>query len=202
MIKRVAVYLLALIVVAVAAWYFGVYRPTSEARRSSRDYLKRIDDQEKSLAALGDIRIDPKDLSYSKLIAVLGQPKETVKGPHRSTRDGWACRGEGCAIWAFFLTPDEGSMPVTAPVLALRIAPPGLNPNPHILSVGGVIIGEPIDQLAEIARHKTHSADRSPNRAAWDANWDVIWTAENERITSLYFLNMTELDRAAPNAVD
>jgi len=193
LLKRIALYLPAFLTIALVVTFFLGLLGFGPLRKPSRESVRRVMSRQKALAALGDIRIDPTGLTYGKLTEILHQPGQRDAGSQNLARLKWACGGDDCAIWAsFHLRPSE-ELSAASPAVALYVSDETLS-DPHVVSIGGVFLGEPVDQFLEFCRDAGYAVNGLKKTVTWDKGWNVAWEDRNERIVSIYFLNVSEFE--------
>jgi len=158
-----------------------------------RDFGPRRADelaQRNALWSLGDIDLNPSDLTLAVLQQKLHEPGLKQSGDFNSTRLGWACVKERCAILATFMVRFGQEIPATMTPAGLVISSPSFG-DFHNVEVGGVYLGESDEKLANLDQsHESKSSRRFP-RVRWDRNWDAAWAGVNSKAFILVFSNET-----------
>lgn len=158
-----------------------------------RDFGPRRADelvQRDALLALGDVDLNPSDLTFAGLQQKLHEPGLKQPGDFNSTRLGWACVKERCAILATFFVPFGQEIPATMTPAGLTISSPSFGEF-HNIAVGGVHLGESDEKLAELDQYHKSKSSRRFRRVRWDRNWDVAWVGFNHKVFILVFSNET-----------
>ena len=158
-----------------------------------RDFGPRRADelaQRDALLALGDVNLNPSDLTFAVLQQKLREPGLKQPGDFNSTRLGWACVKERCAILATFFVPFGQEIPATMTPAGLIISSPSFG-DFHNIAVGGVHLGESDEKLAELDQHHKSKSSRRFRRVRWDRNWDAAWAGINSKVFILVFSNET-----------
>jgi len=75
-----------------------------------------LDEQEQTakMSSLGKVDLNPSDLTLAALEQRLNTPSRKLSGAFHTTKLGWICGKERCAIWASFLTPPNQDIPTDA----------------------------------------------------------------------------------------
>jgi hypothetical protein len=172
------------------------YRDAQKRREQARQALQMIrqDIEEKArLASLGDISIDPSGLTLGKLNDILRQPAHKLTSAATSTRLGWACGGELCAVEAAFAIPAGTDVPSSAAPMLLSASGVGFG-KPFQGSIGGIHLGDPVDVVLNVCRQHGYEV-KEPHRISWDKDWEVAWTeSDHHTVSSLFFWNRTILN--------
>jgi hypothetical protein len=146
--------------------------------------------QSDALLALGDVDLNPSDLTFAVLQQKLHQPGLKLPGDFNSTRLGWACVKERCAILATFFVPFGQEIPATMTPAGLIISSPAFR-DFHNITVGGVHLGESDEKLTELDQYHKSRSSRKFRRVRWDGNWDAAWAGVNGKVFTLVFSNET-----------
>jgi len=139
--KHIGVLVLALLGAAAAFSLYAWYRNYSRQARAGDQALSEIRQfisESSSLATLGDINIDPADVTLQKLDKPLQRPSHEILRNSKSAAMGWACGGNLCAVRAFFVAPSSGQVSPTAVPVTLWISQDNLGKT-FVGSIGGII---------------------------------------------------------------
>jgi hypothetical protein len=200
LLKRIAFYLLGLLGVAFLLLAYPLYRENqvrTEHKRKANQLLSQMFAEQNALASLGDIDINPAGLTLAGLNEVLQQPARKVSDARNRTRLGWACGGDNCAIWASFLIErDREILPSATP--AVIVVTDFRLSDPHRISIGGVLLGEPAKNLLKLCQQRGYAPDEGKKMVSWDKDWKIVWTESDGRVSGLIFLNMKLTGRAEP----
>ena len=113
MLKKLGIFiavLLGLAFVVCGYFWYGSWKLRQETLEELGPVL--ADEQEKDeLLALGEVDLNPSDLTLATLEQRLKTPVQKQPGDLNSTRVGWVCGKESCAIWATFLVPVGQDIP-------------------------------------------------------------------------------------------
>jgi hypothetical protein len=146
--------------------------------------------QRNALLALGDVDLNPSDLTLAVLQQKLPEPGLKQPGDFNSTRLGWACVKERCAILATFFVPFGKEIPVTMTPAGLTISSPSFG-DFHNIEVGGVYLGESDEKLADLDQSHQSKCPWRFRVARWDRDWDAAWAGVNSKVFILVFSNQT-----------
>ena len=200
--QKIGLFVLALLAVVslffLLPWYKESRRRDEAARRALGEIRQEIAETS-ALAALGDINIDPADVTLKSLNDVLQRsPHEISDHPKNSKfiRMGWACGGDLCTVTAFFLKPPGGQVPLSAPPVELWIGSASFG-KPFAGSIGGIHLGDSPEKVIDICRQRGYQPRTRVQRISWDKDWEIAWTEMDGKVSSLVFFNMTLLNRAA-----
>lgn len=146
--------------------------------------------QRNALLALGDVDLNPSDLTLAVLQQKLHEPELKQPSDFSSTRLGWACVKERCAIFATFFVPFGQEIPATMTPAGLVISSPSFG-DFHNIAVGGVHLGESDEKLLALDQHHESKSSRKFRRVMWDRNWEAAWAGVNSKAFILIFSNVT-----------
>jgi hypothetical protein len=149
-------------------------------------------EQKNQLLALGDVDLNPPDLTFAVLEQKLHKPGLKLSGDFNTTRLGWACGNERCAIWVTFLVPFGQDIPPDAKPAGLIIRSPSLSDYRNI-RFREIYLGESDQRLAEVSRDKRSTSRELYHRISWDKDWTVAWGGMNGRVYALVFSNDIKL---------
>jgi hypothetical protein len=158
-----------------------------------RDFGPRQADelaQRNALLALGDVDLNPSNLNFAVLLQKLNEPGWKHSGDFNSTRLGWACVNERCAILATFFVPFGQEIPATMTPAGITISSPSFG-DFHNIKVGEVYLGESDEQLANLDQYHRPRPPRKFRVVSWDRDWDAAWTGFNHKVHILVFSNQT-----------
>jgi hypothetical protein len=113
--------ILAAVAVVGAYWYKDELKRNEKSRQALQTASQEIEEKDR-LASLGDLSIDLSGLTLGKLNDVLQQPNHRLDSRGSSTRVGWACGGELCALVAAFAIPAGKDLPLSAIPIQLAIS--------------------------------------------------------------------------------
>ncbi len=146
--------------------------------------------QRNALLALGDVDLNPSNLTFAVLQQKLHEPGWKHSGDFNSTRLGWACVNERCAILATFFVPFAQEIPAAMAPAGLTINSPSFG-DFHNIEVGGVYLGESDKKLADLDQSHESKSSRRFRRVRWDQDWDAAWAGVNHKVFILVFSNET-----------
>lgn len=146
--------------------------------------------QKNALLALGDVDLNPTDLTFTVLRQKLREPELKQPGDFDSTRLGWACVKKRCAILATFFVPFGQEIPPSTSPAGLIMSSPSFG-DFHNIAVGGVHLGESDEKLVELDQYHRFKSSRKFHTVKWDRDWDVAWAGFNRKASILIFSNVT-----------
>ena len=144
------------------------------------------------MASLGDLSIDLSGLTLGKVNDVLQQPNHRLDSRGSSTRVGWACGGELCALVAAFAIPAGKDLPLSALPIQLAISTIGFG-KPFQGSIGGIHLGDSPDTILAVGRKHGYGAIKGNHRLTSDRDWEV-WRTDDCIADLLIFWNMSLLN--------
>ncbi len=146
--------------------------------------------QRNALLALGDVDLNPSDLTLAVLQRKLHESGLKQPADFNSTRFGWACVKERCAIFATFFVPFGQEIPATVTPAGLVISSPWFG-DFHNIAVGGVHLGESDEKLVELDQYHESKSSRRFHRVSWDRDWEAAWAGDDGKAFILIFSNVT-----------
>jgi len=173
-------------------WYRNYRRQVQEGKQALNE-LHQFIAESSSLATLGDINIDPADVTLKKLNEVLQRPPHEISARPKNSKSvaiGWACGGDLCTVRAFFLAPNGGQVSPSAVPITLWISQDNLWKS-FVGSIVGIHLGDATKKLLAICAKNGYKQQNGADRISWNKDWDVRWIAKDDKITSLFFFNMT-----------
>lgn len=201
MLKRIVIDLLVVTVSAflVVGSVFGYFwlkdRPERvKLRAQTEEFMREEEAIYDGLDALGDIDLQLNQLTLAKLEQRFHQPGLIQAGSDHTTRMGWACGKERCALWFSFLVPMGQEVPQNASPAAIWVSEGGS----HNVVIGGVRIKEPVEEMKEYCKAKGFGTEVGPNRITCDKDWMLIWFEIRDRVTFLSFVNQKQLAARHP----
>lgn len=185
--------ILCAILLGIGVLYLGYNWLENQSWKAElqRDFGPRRADelaQRNALLALGDVDLNPSNLTFAVLQQKLHEPGWKHPGDFNSTRLGWACVKERCAILAIFFVPFGQEIPPTMAPAGLTISSPSFG-DFHNIAVGGLYLGESDEQLANL--DQSHQSSRKFRVVRWDRDWDAAWAGFNHKAYVLVFSNQT-----------
>jgi hypothetical protein len=185
-------------------WYRNYRRQVQEGEQALNE-LHQFIAESSSLATLGDINIDPTDVTLKKLNQVLQRPPHAISGRPKNSKSigmGWACGGDLCTVEAFFLASSGGQVPPSAVPITLWISNNSGFGKPFPGSIGGIHLGDTSEKLLAICAKNGYKQQNGADRISWNKDWDVRYIAKDDKITSLFFFNMTLMNSAQAKPVE
>src|SRR5260370_28688250 len=136
MLNRLSTYTAVLL--GLAGMIFGYvwfenWKFRQETLKELGPILADEQEQKNESLALRDIDLNPSGLTLGTLEQRLKRAVVKQRGDFNSTRLGWACGKERCAIWATFLVPLGQDIPPNTAPAGLVIKSPALGDFPHII---------------------------------------------------------------------
>jgi hypothetical protein len=86
-------------------------------------------------------------------------------------------------IWASFLVSFGQEIPWSA---ALVVSEP-LFPGSYHLSIGGVHLGDKVEELEKICRKRGYGLQIGYHRVSWNEDWNLVWGEVNGKIGLITF---------------
>jgi hypothetical protein len=192
MLKRIGIYCIAFVgvwLVVSGYYWFRARQVRAEAAKSLESFFAEEIAQKKALELLGDVDLNPSDLGLAKLQEELHQPALKQSGAKNTTRVGWACGAEHCAIWADFLVPFGQEIPPTTTAAGFVVNDPA-HADSHRLAIGGIHIGETVGEMQKFCQQRGYGVSMGTNRMSWNKDWNLIWGADiNGKVGLLVFMN-------------
>ena len=171
------------LVLGVVVLNFGLawLRKPSNAqlRRDAGAVFGGLTIQGRELRALGNVNIEPTNLNLAELKRQLREPTLIKDERLNTTKMGWACAGQICAILAVFQIPIGQKVPENATPSQLMMTSPIFSGLPRI-GIDGVYLGEAMDEVETRFRGKTIDRAYERNRVALEDDWDLIWAGEGQ----------------------
>jgi hypothetical protein len=136
-------------------WYKNYRRQVPEGAQALNE-LHQFIAESSSLVTLGDINIDPADVTLKKLNDVLQRPPHEISARPKNSKSiamGWACGGDLCTVRAFFLAPSDGQVSPSAVPITLWISQDNLGKS-FVGSIGGIHLGDTTEKLFSICEKK------------------------------------------------
>jgi hypothetical protein len=195
--KRLSIYaaiLLGFAFMILGYVQFEKWKFRQEALEELGPILEDEQEQKSELLALGDVDLNPSGLTLATLEQRLGMAVRKQPGDFNSTRLGWVCGKERCAIWATFLVPLGQDIPLNAAPAGLVIKSPALGDFPNI-RIGEIRLGESDQKLVGLWRGGGAGSRKLFRRISWDKDWTAAWTGLDGKVFELVFSNNTILYR-------
>jgi hypothetical protein len=153
-------------------------------------------EQKNELLALGDVDLNPSNLTLATLEQKLKSAVLKRTGDFNSTRLVWACGKERCAIWSTFLVPFGQEIPPNTAPAGLIIKSPALSDFPNI-RIREIRLGESDQKLVELWKGVGAGPRKVFRRISWDKDWSAAWAGLDGKVFELVFANDTLLLRFA-----
>jgi hypothetical protein len=186
-LQRTALSLLVVLGAYAAVWgYFQwkALKVRAELARKLQPLLKEGD----ALGELPDTDLDPKSLSLAELKEKFHDPGQRTDGARNTTKIGWLCGGNSCAVWASFLVPFGQEVPLTTAPVALLVNTPYLQ-LPHHLAIGGIYLCETDEDVKKFCQMHGRELVAGKNRINWDKDWSATWAERDGKISLILFAN-------------
>jgi hypothetical protein len=199
MLKRIAIYCMGFLFICLLI--FGYFwrkerQVRAELTKEVNKFFAEQSARTNGLNSFGDVDLNPPELTLAKLEEKLHQPTLTRPGADNTTRLGWACGGEHCAITAAYLIPFGQEIPPgTAPAVLLIDVPPFGELN-HRFAIGGIQLWENADDMERSMQNQGRGHLIGMNHATWDKDWSFVWSGTDGKISILSFMNDTEIESA------
>src|SRR5215470_19691220 len=193
MIKRSRIYtgiVLGLFLVVFGYTRLEMWKLRRKALKEFAPFMADQEDQKNALLALGHVDLSPSDLNFAGMEQKLGKPARKESGDFNSTRLGWACGKEHCAIWGSFLVPLGQNITPDAVPAGLIINGP-LSGNYSNITAREIRLGDSDEKLVELSKREQYDAHKLYHRASWDKNWELAWGGIDGKVLMLVFVNET-----------
>jgi hypothetical protein len=195
MLKRLRVPFALLLFFALVYGYFQIqsWRIKQKVLGELGPFLADEQQQKSALLALERVDLNPSTLTLATLEQKLKTPVLKKSGDFNSTRLGWACGKERCAIWATFLVPIGQDIPPDTTPAGLIIKSPTLDNYPN-LSIREFHLGDSDQKLVELSKGTVGASSKTLyHRFSWDKDWSAAWSSLDGRVFSFVFANDTLL---------
>ncbi len=146
--------------------------------------------QRNALLALGDVDLNPSDLTLAVLRQKLHEPGLKQPSDFNSTTLGWTCVKERCAIFATFFVPFGQEIPGAMTPAGLVISSPSFGDFRNV-AVGRIHLGESDEKLVELDQYRESKSSRKFRKVRWDRDWEAAWAGVNSKAFILIFSNVT-----------
>lgn len=197
MLRRFATYLailLGLAFVVCGYFWFKSWKLRQETLEELGPILADEQELKNELLGLGDVDLNPSALTLAALEQRLKRPVQKRPGDFNTTRLGWVCRKESCAIWATFLVSVGQDIPPNAIPAGLVIKSPALGDFPNI-RIGEIHLGGSDQKLVERLKNGGSGSRKVFRRVSWDKDWSAAWAGLDGKIFELVVSNDTLLRR-------
>lgn len=169
-------------------FWFKERQTMAAAARQLAPMTAEIFAERDGLESLGNVDLSLAELTYAELETKLHEPTLKQPGEKGTTKLGWACGKERCAIWIWFGIPFGGEIPVTAPPIALVMSD-SLFAYSQRLAIGDIYLGETAEEMKESCRKRGYGVSLGRNRISWDKDWNLVWGDIDGKIHLLVFTN-------------
>lgn len=197
-LQRTALSLLVIVAAYAGVWGYLQWK-AQKVRAEVEKKLVPLYEESNELAKLGDVDPDPRNLTLAQLEERFQQPAQKLAGAKNTTKLGWLCGNDQCAVWASFLVPLGQEVPATAAPVLLLVNSPFMQP-PHHLAVGGIYLGETSEDMKTFCQSHGYSLEKGKNRITWDKDWSVAWAERDDKISLIVFANEKALHDAKAGA--
>jgi len=199
MLKRLSTYIAILL--GLAFMIFGYvwlenWKFRQETLKELGPILADEQEQKNELLALGEVDLNPSDLTLATLEQRLKKAILKQSGDFNSTRLGWVGGQQRCAIWATFLVPRGQDIPAKATPAGLVIKSPALGDFPNI-RIGEIRLGESDQNLVKLWKGSGAGSRKIFRRISWDKDWTAAWAGLDGKVFELVLRNDTLLYRFA-----
>ena len=191
MLNRLSTYTAVLL--GLAGMIFGYvwfenWKFRQETLKELGPILADEQEQKNESLALRDIDLNPSGLTLGTLEQRLKRAVVKQRGDFNSTRLGWACGKERCAIWATFLVPLGQDIPPNTAPAGLVIKSPALGDFPNI-RMGEIRLEESDQKLVELWKGGGAGSQKLFRRISWDKDWAAAWAGLDGKVSN-WFLRM------------
>lgn len=184
--KRICAYIVGIPLLFIGLLYAYSWHERQQSAELVRNVLADITGSYQALDLLGDIDLDPSDLTLGRLEERFHQPAHTLPGAKNTTRVGWACAGKECAIWVSFLSPPDHKLDPQAVPVALSIHDVRQT-RPHRIAIGGIYIGESKEDAKQFCKKRGYGAELGLDQVTWDRHWKAICAGTGAKVEFLVF---------------
>jgi hypothetical protein len=194
-LKRIGIYLGILFgftVLFFGYFWLGNRRERAELAKESESFIHEEQQIGRGLESLGDIDLQPDELTRAKLAERFHQPDLIRPGSHNSTKLGWACGNERCALWFHFLNSSGREIGSKSVPAAITLSSPVMRAT-HTVAIGGVYLGEPVEEMKDYCKKRGYGLEEGYHRIAWDKDWTIIWADSGGVVSFLTFLDEKQL---------
>jgi len=167
----------------------------AESRKQAEAFLRDLTAEIAGLNALGDVNLEPPNVTLADLEQKLHQPVLRVAGAQNTTKLGWACGGKECAIFASFIVPFGQEIPPTMVPAGLLMIDPAFAKVKNV-GVGGIHLGETSEDVETHLRGRKIDYSRGKKQFAWDKDWNVVWVESNGKVLFLSLANEKMMGKA------
>jgi len=186
-LKRTALSLLIILGAYTGLWGYFQWR-AEKVRAAAEKQLEPLFKESDQLQELGNVDLDPRSVTLAELEEKFQQPGQKLAGAQNTTKYGWLCGGDQCAVWAAFAVPYGQEVPSTAAPVLLLMNSPFLQA-PHHLAIGGIALGETGDDVKKFCETHGYGLDKGKNRIGWDKDWSAVWAERDGKVSLLVFSN-------------
>ena len=194
MLKRIAITLgivLGVVLLGFGYLWLRDLQAHRQMRKEAETLVGGLTAQADELRALGDVNIEPTNLSYAQLKRQLGEPSLKKNGRLNTTLIGWGCAEEHCAIFAAFQVPFGQEIPESTRPISITMLAPFSSTQSH-LGIDNVYLGEKMDEIAARFQGKNIDRTHGRNRVALAKDWNLTWSGDAKASLLLLSRNVTE----------
>jgi hypothetical protein len=193
-LKRTALSLLIILGAYAGLWGYFQWK-AQKVRAAAEKRLEPLFKESDELQRLGTVDLDPRNVTRAELNEKFQQPAQKLAGPQNTTKYGWLCGGDQCAIWAAFAVPYGQQVPAAAAPVLLLINSPFMQP-PHHLAIGGIALGEEGEDVKKFCEARGYRLEKG-SRVTWDKDWSAVWAERDGKVSLIVFSNEKALRSAA-----
>jgi hypothetical protein len=186
-LKRTALSLLVIVGAYAGLWGYFQWK-AQKVRAEVEKKLEPLFKESDELGKLGTVDVDPRSATLAELDEEFQQPGQKLAGAQNTTKYGWLCGNDQCAIWAAFPVPYGKEVPPTAAPVLLLMNSPFLQA-PHHLAIGGIYLGETGEDIKKFCQTHGHGLELGKNHISWDKDWSAVWAERDGRVTLVVFTN-------------
>ena len=178
---------------------FEIWRIRQATLKELEPFLSDEREQTSKMSALGKVDLNPSDLTLATLEQQLKTPARKLAGDFNTTRLGWVCGKERCAIWANFLTPSNQDILPDARPAGLIISSPVFGEFPNV-TAGEIHLGQSEQKLQQLSRGGASKPGKPFHGITWDKHWDLAWGSVDGKVFVLAFTNEALLKNFPPKS--
>jgi hypothetical protein len=166
--------------------FFRPRVPTLEEQLEA--HKPRLEENERALAEIGNVELDPANITFGQLKAIMRKPPNISHPVERATEASWY---DGAVRASFFGTFEQ--VPDAARPYEIGIS------RPFKGSIRGVYLGDSAERIVTIGRQygnePEHNLSRFANSIRLNRPWVAVWTQDdNGKVTSLSLYDSTYIE--------
>jgi hypothetical protein len=191
MFKRIAIYCIGFFGVAIIVLGYFWLKDRPERVKVAREleaFVAEENAQKTALESLGDVKLELAGLNLARLKQTLHSTPLRQPGTGNTTRLGWACGEQRCAIWTSFAVPFDQEVTPTMTPAAILVSSPLFADSAHV-EVGGVHVGDSVEEIKKFPQQRGYGSPVGKNRISWDEKWSFFWIDTNGKVIAFSFID-------------